>query len=69
MAKVFAAKDSVDIYFLTIVPELDKCLKFMAFRGFFCIEYSHVYPLEQTLILYIYPGVALYVLFDNDLFY
>ena len=30
-----------------IVPQLDKCLKFMAFRGgLFCVEYSHFYPLE-----------------------
>ena len=42
-----------------MMPQLDKCLKFMAFRRLFCIEHSHFYIPEQTLILDIYQVVTL----------
>ena len=29
---------------MAIVSQLSKCLKFVTFRGLFCIEYSHSYP-------------------------
>ena len=29
-----------------IVQQLGGCLKFIVFRGLFCIEYSHFYPPE-----------------------
>ena len=34
--------------FLAIVPQQGKCLKFTAFQGIFCIEYSQFYPPKQT---------------------
>ena len=36
---------------MPIVPQLDKCLKFMAFQELFCIEYNNLYLPEQTSIL------------------
>ena len=41
------------------IEMLYKCLKFMAFRRLFCIEHSHFYIPEQTLILDIYQVVTL----------
>ena len=31
-------------FMTSIVRQLNKCLNFMAFRGLFCIEYSHFFP-------------------------
>ena len=33
---------------MTIVPQLDKYLEFISFRGVFCVEYSDFYPPEKA---------------------